>query len=128
MPAAKAQNVAVLEAAIATSKDAVKVFNSQVALAQNRRKELLKIYREEPLVPMYLSPMYRPYLGNVMTVYINGIHVSFSVDGSTQMVPQTFADDIVSKRLAIDATITKQNRMANIKSNFESAPGELKLF
>jgi hypothetical protein len=96
--------------------------------AESQRKELLKVYRAEKKVPMYLSPMYRPYFGNVMQVAINGISIYFKVDGSTQLVPQTFADEITSRRMAIDRTLTKQRKMADIPSNYERNPGELTLF
>lgn len=104
--------------------------NASVALqkAEARRKTLLNVYKSEDLVPMYLSPMYRPYVGNVMRVMINGISIYFKVDGSTQMIPQTFADEITARRMAIDAILTKQNRMSDVSSNAEASPGELELF
>jgi len=102
--------------------------NTELTRAEARRKELLKIYKSERRVPMYLSPMYRAYFGNVMRVMINGISIYFKVDGSTQEVPQTFADEITARRMSIDAILTKQNRMANIAANKESSPGELTLF
>lgn len=108
--------------------DVMKASNRELANAENRRKKLIGVYKEETKVPMYLSPMYRPYFGNVMTVMINGISIYFKVDGSTQMVPKTFADEITSRRMAVDAILTKQNRMSNVANNVESAPGELKLF
>jgi hypothetical protein len=100
----------------------------ELARAKNQRKILHKRYKDEPKVPMYLSPMYRPHFGKVMTVSINGISIFFKVDGSTQMVPKTFADEITSRRMQIDAILTKQSKMSNVPNNLESAPGELKLF
>lgn len=96
--------------------------------AEARRRTLLSYYAEEEKVPMYLTPMYRPYFGNVMTVTINGISIRFRVDGSTQMIPRTFADEIDSRRIAIDATIAKQTKMSAVQSNIENSPGELTLF
>jgi hypothetical protein len=101
--------------------------NSEVLNAEVRRKKLLQTYRNEEKVPMYLSPMYRPYFGNVMTVGINGISIFFKVDGSIQHVPKTYADDITARRIAIDAMLTKQHKMADIANNHESSPGELEL-
>jgi hypothetical protein len=101
--------------------------NAEVLTAEQRRKKLLEYYRNEKRIPMYLSPMYRPYLGNVMTVQINGISIFFKVDGSVQQVPETFANEITARRLAIDAILTKQHRMADIVNNYESSPGELAL-
>jgi len=102
--------------------------NMELMNAELRRKQLLGKYRIQEKVPMYLSPMYRPYFGNVMRVMINGISIFFKVDGTVQLVPKDFADEITARRMAVDAILTKQNRMANIPSNFESAPGELTLF
>jgi len=102
--------------------------NIELMNAELRRKQLLGKYRTQEKVPMYLSPMYRPYFGNVMRVMINGISIFFKVDGTVQLVPKDFADEITARRMAVDAILTKQNRMANIPSNFESAPGELTLF
>lgn len=96
--------------------------------AENLRKNLLKEYQTDEKVPMYLSPMYKSHFGNVMQVMINGISIFFKVDGSTQMVPQSFADEITARRMAVDAILTKQSRMADVSSNAESSPGELALF
>ena len=98
---------------------------SRMALqaAEGARPLLRKQYAEEPKVPMY-----RPYFGNTMDVNINGIHIIFPVDGSTQTIPQTFADEIARRRMAIDNMLTKQNRMSDVASNVESAPGELSVF
>ena len=96
--------------------------------AENHRKTLLKAYQGEEKVPMYLSPMYKAYFGNVMQVMINGISIFFKVDGTTQMVPKSFADEITARRMAIDAILTKQSRMSDISSNSEASPGELALF
>jgi hypothetical protein len=100
----------------------------QLQQATDFKSQLLKQYMGEPQVPIYLSPMYRPYFGNIMQVAMNGITIAFPVDGSTRNVPQTFADEITRRRMAIDAQLTKQHRMTDIKSNAEGAPGELALF
>jgi hypothetical protein len=107
---------------------AVQKANSDLLTAEKKRKLLLQTYREEEKVQMYLSPMYKPYFGNVMTVSINGISIFFKVDGSTQTIPKTFADEIASRRIAIDAMLNKQNRMADVANNNEKSPGELALF
>lgn len=100
----------------------------QLQQAQDSKSQLVKQYMAEETVPMYLSPMYRPYFGNIMTVSINGIMIAFPVDGSTKQVPRTFADEITRRRMAVDAMLTKQNRMHEVSNNHESAPGELSLF
>jgi hypothetical protein len=96
--------------------------------AEQQRKELAKAYKAEEKVPLYLSPMYRPYFGNVMQVSINGISIYFKVDGTTQLVPQTFADEITSRRMRIDTMLTRRKKLADVSANYESSPGELRLF
>ena len=108
----------------ADTREAVALFKGK-----QRKKELADMYRKEKKVPTMLSPMYRPYFGNVMRVMINGISIFFKVDGTTQNIPQTFADEIASRRKKVDAYIVKQNRMANVADNYDgNTPGELKLF
>lgn len=103
---------------------------ARVALrqAQEYKKTLRNIYFSEEKVPMYLSPMYRPYFGNNMRVMINGISIYFPVDGSTHSVPKSFADELTRRRKCIDMALAKQHRMADIRGNYERAPGELNLF
>lgn len=101
---------------------------TEMLSAQRFKEELRKQYAAEEKVPMYLSPMYRDYFGKVMKVSINGVMIYFKVDGSVQNIPQSFADEITRRRMCVDSALTKQGRMADIGSNVESAPGELKLF
>ena len=98
-----------------------------ILTADAARKQLVNIYKAEEKRSIYLSPMYRPYLGNVMPVSINGITIFFPVDGQPHTVPATFADEIDAKRMAIDDIIYKQERMSDVSNNAESRPGELPL-
>lgn len=103
--------------------------NREIAKASLRRKELIKLYKGEKKVTTYLSPMYRPYFGNVMTVTINGISIRFPVDGSKQEIPATFADEIERRRRNIDNIEKKQKRMAAVKENEDKGSiGSLSLF
>jgi hypothetical protein len=105
-----------------------KEIQAEYSAALTRKRELHKHYLEEEKVPMHLSPMYRPYVGNVMNVTINGITIFFKVDGTTQMVPKTFAETIDKRRVLIDNMLKKTEKMADLGNNFEQSPGELKLF
>lgn len=96
--------------------------------AEYNKRSLRNTYAAEEKVPMYLSPMYRPYFGNNMRVSLNGICIHFPVDGSTHLVPASFADELVRRRMAVDNIMTKQSRMSDIASNVERAPGELSVF
>ena len=103
--------------------------NREIAQASLRRKQLIKYYKNEKQVVTYVSPMYRPYFGNVMTVTINGISIRFPIDGSKQEIPATFADEIERRRQNIDDIIKKQKRMAAVKENEDKGSiGELSLF
>lgn len=103
--------------------------NREIAQASARRKELIKFYKNEKQVVTYISPMYRPYFGNVMTVTINGISIRFPVDGSKQSIPATFADEIERRRRNIDNIEKKQKRMAAVKENEDKGSiGSLSLY
>ncbi len=103
--------------------------NREIAQASARRKELIRYYKNEKQVITYVSPMYRPYLGNVMTVTINGISIRFPVDGSKQSIPATFADEIERRRRNIDSIERKQKRMAAVKENEDKGSvGSLSLY
>lgn len=96
--------------------------------AQARKKEMLKAYRAEDKIAIHISPMYRPYFGNVMIMTINGFTIGVPVDGATYKVPKTFAEHINARITKIDSIIKKTDNMANVAKNFESNPGELELF
>lgn len=94
----------------------------------NQKQALRNTYAAEEKVPMYLSPMYRAHLGNNMRVSLNGVSIFFPVDGSTHLIPTSFADEIVRRRMAVDNILAKQSRMSDVGHNIESAPGELSVF
>lgn len=103
--------------------------NREMLKASARRKELIKHYKNEPQVTTYVSPMYRPYFGNVMTVTINGVSIRFPIDGTKQSIPATFADEIERRRRNIDDIINKQKRMASVSENEDKGSiGSLSLF
>ena len=103
--------------------------NREIAQASARRKELIRYYKSEKQVVTYISPMYRPHFGNVMTVTINGISIRFPVDGSKQEIPATFADEIERRRRNIDNIENKQRRMAAVKENEDKGSiGALSLY
>lgn len=111
-----------------TSAQVMEAARKQLASSSQQKELLRSRYANEDKVAMYLSPMYRPYFGRVMRVSINGVSIYFKVDGSTQLIPTTFADEVTRRRMAIDAMLTKQGRMADVAGNHEASPGELKIF
>lgn len=102
--------------------------NKALLSAESRRRELIKYYTSETKVKVQVSPMYRPYFGNIMPVVLNGISIYVPIDGNVHSVPKSFANEIERRRKAIDTILLKQRRMSEVQSNFESTPGELQLF
>ena len=104
--------------------------NANAALSQHsvKLRDLKAYYTREKSIPVYLSPMYRPYLGRVADITVNGVTIFLPVDGQVYEIPETFADLVNQKRMAIDAMLTKQQRMSDVQVNHEQSPGELKLF
>lgn len=101
--------------------------SKQIATAKVEQENLANRYRNEDKVTMAVSPLYRPYFGNVMKVSINGISIYMPIDNTPHKIPKTFADEIYSRVNAVDAIMKKQDRMANISANIETTPGELTL-
>ena len=99
--------------------------SQQIASAVKEQVNLANRYRSEEKVTVSVSPLYRPYFGNVMQVSINGISIYMPIDNTPHKIPKTFADEIYSRVNAIDAIMKKQDRMANISANVETTPGEL---
>lgn len=95
---------------------------------ESRKRKLIGQYIAEERLPIVLAPMYAAYFGNVMTVALNGISIKVRVDGSSQKVPKSFADEIDYRRMQIDQQLRRQQRMSNISANIERNPGELPLY
>lgn len=102
--------------------------NKEISQRANARRDLRLRYEKEEKVSTSVSPLYKPYFGNVMSVCVNGITIRFPIDGSVHKIPATFSAEIRSRVMAIDASNEKATRMADVKSNAESYPGELKMF
>lgn len=126
--ATRINKVEPVAAQVPVSNDIFKQASQDLIYAQRRKKELHAVYVNEEKVPIYLSPQYRNEFGNVMPVTINGIAIFFKVDGSTQYVPKTFADEITRRRLCVDNKLNRQHRMSNVRENYETSAGEIRLF
>ena len=96
--------------------------------AESKRKELMGYYTSEEKEKIQVSPMYRPYFGNVMPVSLNGISIFFPINGTVHEVPKSFADVIQGRVYSIDQMLLKQKRLSDVPNNFESTPGALNLF
>ncbi len=91
------------------------------------RKQLVKTYLGEKKVPVSVSPFYRPYLGRVVAVLVNGIRVDVPADGQTYQINETHAGELIAKIKRIDSMIDRQKRAGDVSKNFESSIGELQI-
>lgn len=107
---------------------AIAASNKALSQSVNIKRQLRDKYSKEEKVPVYLAPMYQPYFGKNMRVMIQGISIYMPVDGSTHMLPKSFAAEVARRRMCIDNMLNKQSRMANVADNGEKSPGELALF
>lgn len=119
---AKKAESSVFEAAIIAES------NRDVNKAEKERKALARAFKNQKKVSVSISPLYKPYFGNVMTVTLNGTSVAIPCDGKSYEVPESFAEEIMVRISNQDELIQKQRRMSDVKRNFETSPGELQLF
>lgn len=113
--------------ALPSTKAAMAELDRRVRYLETKKRENHKFYMAEEKVRVSISPFYRPYFGNVMSINVNGVHISVPCDGKSYAIPKTFADVVTERIWRVDMRITKRNRQANVRDNFERYPGELPL-
>lgn len=111
-----------LEAANVELNDAVK------KKEMYRKTSLKERYLNEPKVPVTISPMYKPYFGEIMEIQINGIYVSVPCDGLPHKIPETFASEVNHRIMRVDDQQRRASRMADVTNNGESVQGEIQYF
>ena len=116
------KNTAAIEAEITAAS------NKAVAEGEKERKQLARSMKEQELVPVSVSPLYRPYFGRTMAVTINGTSVYIPCDGKTYKVPKIFANEIKVRISNQDDLFAKKRRLSDVSRNFETSPGELRIF
>ena len=138
MPAKKPANEVSIES-ILDGSDAPKITKAAVApvstgvnaeLAtemikiENRTKsnyqELLKSDKFE----VSISPMYKPYFGEVMAVGLNGLFIYVACDGKRYSVPKEYASIIATRIRGVDDMLARRNKMADVQ---ETHAGQLAL-
>ena len=102
--------------------------NTELIETETKRKRLVDEYRNEEKVSCSLSPLYAPYFGKVLQISLNGVTIAFPVDGSSHKIPKSFAAELATRRMAVDAIIKKNKSRSDIAKNNESYPGELPLY
>lgn len=116
------------ESEVITKASIEKESNAAVKTEEQKRKMLARKFKKQKLVPVQISPLYKPYFGNVMTVTINGISVAVPCNGKVYQIPASFAEEVQIRIYNQDQLLTKKNRLSDVSRNFESSPGELQLF
>lgn len=112
---------------MAKTANAMREHAQEMAKVEMQKRDLANQYKNEEKVPVMVSPLYQPYFGKVMDVNLNGISIFLPIDGTTHLIPRTFADEVYERVYKVDNIIKKQRRMADIRENVESSPGELQL-
>lgn len=99
----------------------------ELTALEKNKTVLHRAFLQEEKVPVVMAPLYQPYFGRVMALIVNGIGVFLPVDGKRYMIPKSFADEADRQRMAVDALLETQNRLADVANNVETAPGVLQL-
>ena len=102
--------------------------NDGVREGEKRKISLKQEYLAQEKIPVTISPMYKPYFGEVMELVINGIYVSIPCDGRAHEVPKTFASEANYRIYAVDNEQRRADRMADVANNHESIGGEINFF
>lgn len=102
--------------------------NKAVAEGERARRELAKVFKGQKKVPVSIPPLYKPYFGRVMTVFLNGVSIAIPCDGKTYEVPASFAEEIQIRIDNQNELIQKKSKLSDVSNNFETSPGALNLF
>jgi hypothetical protein len=112
------------------TKNSPTEFTSETSIAASEKKArytAAQHYKEQDKVEVSVSPLYRPYFGDVMTIIINGVYCALPVDGRTYRLPKSFANEVARRIHAIDKQNTRAERLSDVQNNHENFVGELKL-
>lgn len=119
----------VIEETVDTAEAAVSEKKTKsVQSAEMVRRELVKAYKAEDKMTVNISPMYRPYFGNTMSVSVNGITVFIPCDGKSYEINRTHAIEAMSRVRKVDDMLTRKQQMTDIANNVESSPGDIKFY
>jgi hypothetical protein len=101
-----------------------RTLDNKVKALEQKRKDVVALYKAEKKVAVQGSPMYRPYFGNTMSIVINGVAIYVPMDGQRYEIPETFAAVFLDRISRIDEQLNMRKRMAAISENVESYAGE----
>lgn len=103
--------------------------NRDVKRKEVARKKVARSFHAQDQVPVSISPLYRPYFGNVMTVSLQGVSVCIPCNGQVYNVPKSFAEEVMIRINNQDELNLKKHKLSDVKNNFDhTSPGSLSLF
>ena len=103
------------QAKIAESTDLKK----QVAIANRNQKLMAKYYSTEKRVQVRISPLYKPYFGNVMAIKLNGIPIYVPCDNAVYEIPESYAMEWASRMRKVDDQLQREKRLSDYKKNYD---------
>lgn len=109
-----AGNAAKLNAALST----------KVNTAEQTRRQLGKLYKDEKRVTVQGAPFYRPFFGNNMPISINGVLICVPLDGQAYDIPETFAALFQERIFKVNEQERVRKSLSNVRNNLESFAGE----
>lgn len=69
-------------------------------------QEAVRMFRNEPTVPIYVPKSFATFCGPTMAVSVNGVRVAIPCDGKTYAINATHAEAIKERMAKLDAAMT----------------------
>jgi len=91
---------------------------------QKAQTDLVYTYKKQEKVEIRIAPQYRAHFGKIMPVVLNGIPIYIPIDGKSYKIPKSYAMEVQSRIRKVDDQFTRQERLANIRTNSERYIGE----
>lgn len=91
----------------------------QLVLAMKNQRVMAKYYSTEKRVQVRISPLYKPYFGNVMAIKLNGIPIYVPCNNDTFEIPESYAMEWASRMRKVDDQIQREKRLGNVRHNYD---------
>ena len=95
------------------------------AKVNTKRQAVAKEYAKEKKCVVSISPMYRPQLGRVANISLNGVSVYVPVDGGYYEINESHAALLLNTIRGYDKIALKAEKMHDVTKNLDSSPGTL---
>lgn len=97
---------------------------SQMKTVEDRTKTNYQDLVNSDKIEVSISPMYKPYFGEVMAVGLNGLFIYVPCDGKRYSVPRPYAAIIATRVRGVDDTLARRTKLADVQ---ETHVGQLSL-